>query len=1512
MATSKETTSEIATPQDHQDPPDTTDGNTSMVAPLLPQESPDDSPGPLPDPTDITSPLSITGVILNRGNTGTNVLALHNQLLALGAVIAPSEKTAQLYGESTAVAVRAFRQQYGLPAGETLDLPTGRLMHAAAAFAGPGGRVALRAAVRAAAAAADTSQPQELYGLARYATLAGDYQTAHAIARRIPNHGGVKAVIEPILALPAQAEQPVLGQPLAASQPLAPELPYPENFYTYHHDFYPLDVLNDVQRQVAAVGEPPRSANQAYPDSGTVGARMIQAAVSWFEALKQWQIGNAAFNHQNYEAAQAAYDACQSAACDYFDKYHSIDMGTGPLTERLSNLIKHLASNEASWPHLWFKIFWRRNLLSLEELSAWDWPAQRPTLYIPRQYDPFHPHPPVGTLPLPPDYGLGFIQWYLRLGELGPVPETNLPRQNDLEAPLITLAFVLVPLARAEANRARRKFEAAVRDLRWVLDSIAVGQSGYARIACEFIELPFARLLLAETMLDQADAEYKARIAAAPPPAPDVAAYQGLKAAQTYLELKAQFTNEGEYVARVDASRAQLTEQIEQRLAANDTRSPAFQLLGKDILVPTITSTSATLPGLDRRAKAHEPLLKFTPPSGQPVMRETNPRVYAALLTATARLEQLKAGFNYLGYLDSYVPPWRFQFLLERARYFAEHAKNAQREYLNFLSNAEREEFQELSASQNVAMEKSNVRIETARIEQMQLEVAAVQQSVVAAELTATNAGKRLEASVGFHQRVREIEERSFLGSFAVSFGKFVVGAVTANPGMSVKAWADAAGQISEFNKQEDLRTAQHQLEEYNLSLTIEEANQAAAVARAQLAAATSGLVVAGLQRQAVLLRHEFALQNLEFLRRRVLSAEQWYRLAAAIRSVSEAYLRYSVELAFLAEQAYEFEADKRLNVIRFDYDLSEVGNFLAADFLLRDLDTLEQDLLVTQRQRQQQVRYVLSMAREFPEALQEIRERGKTTFSLRLEQIEKRFPGLYNVRIGAVDVLPVALLDSTRFSLELTHLGTSQVRLHAQPDTPPGTPSPSPLNTNELPIPTGGWLAELQEMWPIKLRVTGPETVVFSGLTRQDANTALPFATASQRNAFEGRGLAGDWQIDMSARDNQVVPESLADLLLTFTVSGYHDASLRAAIDAASPQTIALTSHLSARQVFPDAFYDFSRTGRMVWKVPREMLALNGDLGRLRNIGMSLRPTVPDVHYSRLMSRLRVQFRVNGSGEVANGVTLLTPIPETSVTQTAPLTVAVRAALDTASELAWDFGDGTPILRTVRSGTTPLAPAEGTHTYARPGRYLLKLRCVQNEVLAEFRISVVVSRSQKLGDPLIVTPHQVAFNTTTKAITFSAGGSVQQAGRMLWRVGDLTAEGNSASFTLKPGNYILDFSAVHKLNFKAYGAQRYVMDLAPLPLTGLSATTNRTFDQNGNETNGTGTPPLPARNELAERLFDKGPITPDDDWAFELIPQEILGVPAGTAIGREELDLSDIQDVVLSMEYDVTPGNGS
>lgn len=1208
--------------------------------------------------------------------------------------------------------------------------------------------------------------------------------------------------------------------------------------------------------------------------------KLLEARYRWLEMIDFWHKAAEQVNAQQFANATFFFEESQKAAVRYFEKLYALTTVPDTSTaDKLSGLVTQLFDKQAAFSTLWGKVRQRREAISLEELQRSDWGGFTAAAGL--LFD-------IGTIIVRPKETL----------------EQARTRQRSLDYFALILTTIFIPLSRADMNRQRRNLDAAIEDYERLLKPFKKAEAGTPLIwlLCDFIERPFVLLALGETLVEKAEVQFKA-------------ASQGEadEARATYQRIPELFKDHGAYVSRIADAQKKLTDNAEQlpQLPPNQ-KDIALQVIGKEVTVPGIESKTKELPGLSQTKAPAESWLRLKDSVDGEVIAETNPRIYALLLNAQARLLQIKHGFNYLGYKDTYIPPWRFQFLLERARYFSEHAKNAQRDYLNFLSNAEREEFQEQSAAQAVEMEKANVRIESARVTQVGLEVVAAQQSKELAELTRANSVGRLQDYQAFDKHADEEERKSLAGGFMSVAGATISGAI------SGKGWGAIAGGLSgigSFMQQHaQLHTAdkQRELEKKNLGRAVVEAGKAAEIAKSQFEVAKQGWVVAGLQRQAALLRHEFALQNLQYLHNRTLNAEQWFRLANAIRSIANTYLGYAIELAFLTEQAYEFEADKRINVIRFDYDQSELGAYLAADFLLSDLNTLEQDFIVNQRQRQQLVRYVLSMAREFPAALEELRETGKVNFLLRLEQIEKRFPGMYNARIGMVEVLPVALMDSTRFSLDLTHTGSGQLRIKGQPDVPIGVQSESVFNVSDLPLADYDWTQTPQSLWPVKILINEPETTVFSGLSRQDAASAFPVASSGQRNAFEGRGVAGGWQIDMSARENQVVPGSLADLLITFTLSGYHDPGLRAAIDAAKPQTTALTSFLSAQQVFPDAFYDFSRTGRMVWKVSRQLLTPHGELGRLRNIGFSLRPGAPDVHFSRLMTRLRVNFRIDESGGVASGITLFNHVPEISVTQSAPLTVSVNAALNSATELAWDFGDGTPILRTTRSGTTPIAPAEGTHVYAKPGRYVIKLRCVQDDSLSDFRFSIAVSRTLKLGDPLIVRPHQFNFDPAAKTLTITTGGAVQQAGRLLWRVGALTAEGNRATFTLKPGHYTLDFAVVRKLNFKAYGAQRYVRGAdSLLPLSGLSATTNRTFDENGVETNGAGTPPLPTRNELAKRLFGTGEISPEDDWTFELIPEEILGLPAGTAIGAEQFDLSEIQDVVLSMEYDITLGGG-
>lgn len=1399
-------------------------------------------------------PLIVTPLRLNE--SGQAVGQLHGALLKLGAPIAADEKTAKRFGATTLAAVAAFRKQFGLPEvtgnAPPFDASVGRLLPVAAA-ANEGNRVALRAAVREAVAAAGTASPQENNALARLAVIAGEYPAAQQAARRAPQLTDlVTQIIDAVLDLRAQPPKP-------------PEVPFPENFYTYREDLLSQAVIDALQEQLRSITPQQANGPDLGPDAGR-GPVLIEVARSWLEAIRQWQLGNSKLELRSYAGAATAYNACQRAALNYFTRYHVIDVGTGPLDQRLAKLITHLARNKDIFPHLWQKLQRRRILLSLEELHEHDWARS----------------------PIFPTAALDLIKNFLHRGEIGPV-SVLINREQVLEAPLVIIAFVLAPLARAEANRQRRQYERAVLDLNRVVKPIRIGSTATDSqplfLTCDFIELPFARLLLAETLLDKADAEYKARtrVAEQDVPAleaartefnqrlPDLSArnqalpFQLLQAARTYLSVFELFADEGEYVPRVKRGLDTLATELSGRLSQGDVTSTRFQAIGMDITVPTIRPVNGTLAGVAQRVGPHEPLLKYQLPPGQSVMREINPRVYAVLLDAQARLVQLWSGFNYLGYTDDYVPPWRFQFLLDRARYFAEHAKNAQRDYLNFLSNAEREEFQELSAAQNVSMEKSNVRIETAQANRVRAEVAVAQQSNVLAQLSATNSQRRLDRYRDFDANMDDLETDSFFGSIVSGLASIAVAAATG------RADAAVAGVTNVFNTSNANSKAdeQRELEKFNLRLAVGEAKQAALVAAGQLAVAEGGLIVAGLQRQAALLRHEFAVQNLTFLRNRVLSTEQWYRLAGSIRSVSETYLRYAIELSFLAEQAYEFEADKTINVIRFDYDQSEVGDFLAADFLLSDLDTLEQDLIVSQRLGQQEVRYVLSMARECPEALQELRDNGVTTFGLPLEQLERRFPGLHNIRIGAVDILPLALMDPTRFSLELTYLGSSRVRLKGQP----GATDP----------------------WPKQFRTRGPETVIFSGLSRQEASAVFPFASTGQRNAFEGLGASSAWQIDMSMQENQVVSGTLADLLITFTLSGYYDSDLRAQqTSELQPRTTVVTRLLFARQDFADAFYEFNQSGRMEWQVTDDLLTLAEPVGRLRNLAVLLTPAPTRINFGRVRCSFPVVFRVTESGEVQSD------IPQVTFDLSAPLKLTARAVVPAGANVSWDFGDGAGL----QSGP------EIEHIYARPGSYEATLRLVRAGRLSEYKADVIVSRTSQLLPPLAVFP---SLRRDTGATGVPPGqvrvvaSIAQPAGETLaarWRLRNGPAfKGESISFNLKPGEHTLLLSATHVLRARVHGRQRFQPEKV-LEMSGLSFTSNRRFDEDGKET--TGIAPQPAANNLTSHLFlPETEISPADVWVLELSSADNPCLRSVSSSDTEQFDLGEVQDAILGLEFE-------
>lgn len=1332
-----------------------------------------------------------------------------------------------------------------------------------------------------AAAAVEAPQSKAIaYWRARYALMVGHYSAAHEAITSALDYAPIRHDLLPML------------DPESAK---APWLSWPCNFYTYRYTLATNDQLMAMQSALAGLTNNPTLEDTwkdvyHFPESAIqlLKSRAVSAGQA-INCLLLWNQGNSDIERGKYSSAARNYEDCQRAIVAYFKmRYPSLNFSVpSPRDESGSNIVPQqqlissldeLANKLVNYAPLTRQIwtFFRERLVTatLDELNTHDW--RRPHV-VPLAYDFADPLPDYGDKT---DGITALMRILIQMSILRSLQISGEKVEEKIDAPLLAIALVFCPMANAEANRQRRNFDDALTQCKQLLSH----HRSYS-ILSEIIEKPFVKILKAQILLDKADSEYKARtLSTTPALNPDNSLkYQGLTAAETYQGVLVAFEDQGQYVNRVNSAVATVNTELSSLLsrsihpatrenpAAPDVLSPAeraaLELVGKRISIETIEARAGAYPEPDRRVRPHESLIRFEAPANEQVMGETNPLIYALIVQARARLLQMESGLNYLGYRDDYAPPWRFQFLLDRARYFAEHSKNAQRDYLNFLGNAEREEFQELSAAQNVELEKANIRVETARVDQSKLELESAKASEELSQLNAFNAQRRLDNYEDFDKFADDLFDTVHADPTVLisDIANLIPGV---NPIFTGIGDFFSGGAVSN-RKQVLVADQQRNMEKKNLQLSVLEAQQGEIIAQRQLEVSKAALQVAGMQRAVAVLRHEFAIQNLSFMRNRTLNAELWYRLAAAMRGVSDTYLRYGIELGFLAEQAYEFEADKRINVIRFDYDASEMGNMLAGDFLLRDLDTLEQDLIVGQTIRQQQVRYVLSLAREFPGALQELRENNRMTFGLRLEQLERRFPGLFNLRINSVEVLPIALMDNSRFALEMTHLGTGSVRLKTQ-------------STDDTENLVDDWLIGLEESWSIKSRTTGPESAIFSGLTKQDLSST--FFAANQRGAFEGLAGASSWRMDLSMKENRIVPDSLADLLITFTLSGYYDATLKAAIERTPRRALSTTSWFSGHRDFPDRFYEFNRSGRLTWDVTPDFFSLQAGPGELKNLGMILLPSQKRPDLGRLMCSYPVAFTVDAAGTVE----ILRNLPEFTLSANG---LEVNATIPSGAVVTFDFGDGTGL---VDGGALP-------HTYARPGRYDVLIRIAKEGRLTEYRASLVVSRQFSVAVPCIAMP-QLTATVSGDHLKVQPSLISAESLDVTWRVnnGAPDPDPGPITFTLSPGRHLLHFVAVRPLTVRFHSQQCFDPE-ETFVIERLNLATNRTFDLDGVET-------TTGLNALGHQLFDGGPIVASDRWTME-IPQDgdlnlcTLSVSSGDV---KQYDLSELSDVVLALENDV------
>src|SRR5438552_2673727 len=322
---------------------------------------------------------TITKVITTISNDVplNTIKTLHTELTAVGLpVIGTEGSDATKFGAATSDELKLFQDRYHLPVTGNLDPATGGILSLSALVATEPDRAKLRTELANMANNVPDS-PEYNYWLARYAIMAGDYALAKKVSTSLVDLSGSDIDLGNIL--PS-------GGKIGPGSPQQPDVPFPENFYSYRYDLMSQDDIDQLREDNAFRGTMPFMARAARQDGDSGEGpppaplppgisdpppitapgmsrqeRLAASAIAFLNAIEAWQLGNSEFSRERYASAVQAHDRCQQAIFDYFAIFpdYNFQFTTNTLSERIDELVLHLAADPQTWSDVWTQINWR-------------------------------------------------------------------------------------------------------------------------------------------------------------------------------------------------------------------------------------------------------------------------------------------------------------------------------------------------------------------------------------------------------------------------------------------------------------------------------------------------------------------------------------------------------------------------------------------------------------------------------------------------------------------------------------------------------------------------------------------------------------------------------------------------------------------------------------------------------------------------------------------------------------------------------------------------------------------------------------------------------------------------------------------------------------------------------------------------------------------------------------------------------------------------------------------------
>jgi Tc toxin complex TcA C-terminal TcB-binding domain/Neuraminidase-like domain len=271
--------------------------------------------------------------------------------------------------------------------------------------------------------------------------------------------------------------------------------------------------------------------------------------------------------------------------------------------------------------------------------------------------------------------------------------------------------------------------------------------------------------------------------------------------------------------------------------------------------------------------------------------------------------------------------------------------------------------------------------------------------------------------------------------------------------------------------------------------------------------------------------------------------------LATTMQTTCRQAYSSAYAMAKLAEQAYRFERnDETTSLLSGPYWSQNRSGLLAGEMLLGDLQTMERRFIET-NYRTPEITQSFSMMQIAPDALLNLRQNASCSFDIPELCFDLFYPGQYCRKIKAVRLtIPCVTGPLTNVGATLT-LTSSKLRL-----------KPKSGDTNLI---------------PIQLK----HSVVIATSTAQNDTGIFEFSFRDERYMpFEGAGAISTWKVELPDGFRQFDYQTITDVIVHISYTAQQDDGLRQSVEQRNGTIATVLKNqplgrlFSLRQEFPTA----------------------------------------------------------------------------------------------------------------------------------------------------------------------------------------------------------------------------------------------------------------------------------------------------------------------------------------------------